>query len=338
MNNRDLLEKINQTAEKIQFSGTFYVKSKTVSLTESYGYANRSEKIKNQSKTRYGIASGCKIFTAIAICQLVEEGKVSFNTKLNECLDIDFPYFDPNVTIHHLLSHTSGIPDYFDEEEMDDYEELWITTPMYHIRKLQDFLPLFQNRKMKNAAGTAFHYNNAGYIVLGLIVEKVSGMIFSDYIEKFIFQKAGMTESGYFEIDELPERTALGYVKKPDGGWKTNIYSLPAKSASDGGAYVTAEDMIHFWEALMNDQLLKPETTQTLLKAMAEIDEDLFYGYGVYMLREEEAIEKYILMGYDPGVNFRCVYYPDTKLNIVVCSNESEGAYEILKEIEYAIL
>ncbi|QVY59684.1 serine hydrolase domain-containing protein [Cytobacillus gottheilii] len=337
MKKSDLLEKINKTAHKIKFSGTFYVKSKVLSLTESYGYANRSEKIKNQSKTRYGIASGCKIFTAIAICQLVEEGKISFSSKLNECIDIDFPYFDQNVTIQQLLTHTSGIPDYFDEEEMDNYEELWVTTPMYHIRDLQDFLPLFQNKKMQDAAGSTFHYNNAGYIVLGLIVEKVSGLTFSDYIERFVFQKAGMMESGYFEMDELPAKVALGYVKKPDGGWKTNTYSLPAKSASDGGAYVTAEDMIHFWEALLNGQLLTPEMTQTLLKSTAEIDEDLFYGYGVYILKEEEAVVKYILMGYDPGVNFRSVYYPDKQLSIVVCSNESDGAYEILKEIEVSI-
>jgi CubicO group peptidase (beta-lactamase class C family) len=338
MNSRDITEKINKMQENIQFSGTIYARSKEILLTESYGYANRPEKIRNQTSTRYGIASGCKIFTAVAICQLVEEGKISFDSKLKECLDIDFIHFDHEVTIHHLLTHTSGIPDYFDEEEMEDYEELWVSTPMYGIRELKDFLPLFQNKKMKSVPGGSFYYNNAGYIVLGLIVEHVSGMAFSDYIEQSIFQRAGMIDSGYFEMDALPERVALGYIKKPNGMWKTNIYSLPAKSASDGGAYVTAEDMIHFWDALMNDKLLSKNMTQILLKPMTLVDEDIYYGYGNYIEKNEHGVVKFILMGYDPGVNFRCVHYPDTQLTIAVCSNESEGAYEMIKEIENLIL
>ncbi|KQL18253.1 serine hydrolase domain-containing protein [Cytobacillus solani] len=338
MNHNDAMNRIGKVQEGIRFSGTFYTKSRENVLTGSYGFANRSEKIKNQTTTRYAIASGCKIFTSIAICQLVEEGKISFDTKVEECLDIDFPHFEEGVTIHHLLTHTSGIPDYFDEDEMDDYEELWVSTPMYRIRKLHDFLPLFQNRKMKAEVGSSFHYNNSGYIVLGLIVEHVSGLIFSDYIEQFIFQKAGMVDSGYFEMDELPERVALGYIEKPNGGWKTNVYSLPAKPASDGGAYVTAKDMIIFWDALMNHQLLTKEMTLTLLTPHTEVVEDIYYGYGVYMETNQNGVVKYILMGYDPGVNFRSVHYPDTHLTIVVCSNETDGAYDMIKGIEKVIL
>lgn len=338
MSSNDAMNKIGKLQESIRFSGTFYAKSKKNVLTGSYGFANRSEKIKNQTSTRYAIASGCKIFTSIAICQLVEEGKISFDTKVKECLDIVFPHFKEGVTIHHLLTHTSGIPDYFDEDEMDDYEELWVSTPMYRIRKLHDFLPLFQNTKMKADVGSSFHYNNSGYIVLGLIVEHVSGLIFSDYIEQFIFRKAGMVDSGYFEMDELPERVALGYIEKPNGGWKTNVYSLPAKPSSDGGAYVTVKDMIIFWDALMNHQLLTKEMTLTLLTPRIEVDEDIYYGYGGYMETNQNGVVKHILMGYDPGANFRSVYYPDKQLTIVVCSNESDGAYDMIKGIETVIL
>ncbi|MED3550205.1 serine hydrolase [Cytobacillus praedii] len=338
MNNNNAMNRIGKIQEGIRFSGTFYVKSKENVLTGSYGFANRSEKIKNQTTTRFAIASGCKIFTSIAICQLVEEGKISFDTKVKECLDIDFPHFKEGVTIHHLLTHTSGIPVYFDEDEMDDYEELWVSTPMYRIRKLRDFLPLFQNMKMKADVGSSFHYNDSGYIVLGLIVEHVSGLIFSDYIEQFIFRKAGMVDSGYFEMDELPERVALGYIEKPSGGWKTNVYSVPAKPSSDGGAYVTAKDMIIFWDALMNHQLLTKEMTWTLLTPRTEVEEDIYYGYGGYMETNQKNVVKYILMGYDPGVNFRSVHYPDRQLTIVVCSNESKGAYDMIKGIENIVL
>lgn len=329
-----LIQYVDKVANDIQFSGTIHVKSSEGITTKSYGYSNRAERIKNQTNTRYGIASGCKIFTSIAICQLIDAGKLSFDTTLNQCLDVDFPYFDENITVHHLLTHTSGVPDYFDEDEMDDYEELWVSIPMYHIRSLKDFLPLFKNMKMKAEVGSSFSYNNAGYILLGLIVEKVSGYVFGDYIQKYIFQKAGMEDSGYFEMDGLPERTAFGYIEKPNGDWKTNIYSLPVKSASDGGAYVTARDMALFWDALMNNLLLSEDMTDQFLKRRIHVDDDIYYGYAGYMQVMENKTIKHILMGYDPGVNFRFVHYPATSSTIVVCSNKSEGAYEILKKIE----
>ncbi|TMY74019.1 class A beta-lactamase-related serine hydrolase, partial [Klebsiella pneumoniae] len=149
-------------------------------------------------------------------------------------------------TIHHLLTHTAGIPDYFDEEVMHDFEELWRETPMYQIRNLKDFLPLFQHRPMKFDVGARFGYNNAGYILLGLIVEAVTQQGFAEYVQENIFNKVGMSRSGYFEFDALPTNTAQGYVDFSDGTWKTNIYSLPAKGGSDGGAFVTVNDMVKF--------------------------------------------------------------------------------------------
>lgn len=321
--------------QEIQFSGNIYAckNGKTI-VSESFAYANRSGKILNQTSTRFSIASGSKIFTSIAICKLVEEGKITFDTKIVNCLDIDFPYFNEDITIHHLLTHTSGVPDYFDEDEMDDYEVLWESLPMYRIRSVKDFLPFFQNEEMQDKPGSPFEYNNTGYIVLGLVIEHISGMSYTDYIEENIFKPAGMTHSGYFSMDELPENAATGYIEKPDGTWKSNIYSLPVKGGPDGGAYVTASDMGIFWEALMNGRLLSEEMTRLLLAPRENVTEDIFYGYGGYMEVNEQDVVKYIQMGYDPGVNYRSVHYPNENLTIVVCSNNSDGAYEMLKEIE----
>lgn len=321
--------------QEIQFSGSIYAcKSGKTIVSESFGYANYSGKIINQPHTRFSIASGSKIFTSIAICKLVEEGKITFDTKIMDCLDIHFPYFDEDITIHHLLTHTAGIPDYFDEDEMDDYEALWETVPMYRVRNTKDFLPMFQHAKMQAKVGSSFKYNNAGYIILGLIIEHISGMNFSDYIVKNIFQTAGMNHSGYFSMDELPENVSVGYIEKPDGTWKSNIYSLPVKGGPDGGAYVTAADMGIFWDMLMNGMLLSEEMTRQLLAPQENVEEDIFYGYGGYMELNKQGVVKYIQMGYDPGVNYRSVHYPNQDLTIVVCSNNSEGAYEMLKEIE----
>ncbi|OZU89646.1 penicillin-binding protein [Virgibacillus indicus] len=340
MNEENKLNYLGEKQEELRFSGTFYAAKGNEILEGSSGFANRSEKIDNQLNTRFAIASGCKIFTSVAICILVEAGKISFKSRLKDCLDIDFPYFDKNITIHHLLTHTSGVHDYFNEEIMDDFELLWKSRPVYQIRSPKDFLPMFQYERMQAPISSSFQYNNTGYILLGLIVEQVAKCSFSEFVEEQIFHKAGMRNSGYFEIDRLPEMTALGYIDDSEGNWKTNIYSLPAKGGPDGGAYVTAEDMFRFWEALTNHQLLSKEMTQTLLKPREAVaaEDDIYYGYCGYMeLDDDERVVKFIQMGYDPGVNFRAVYYPDTKTTIVVCSNESEGAYELLKEIENII-
>lgn len=226
MNN--LTNQLEKIQKENQFAGSIFMKQgESVQVQSSFGYANRAEAILNEKETRFGIASGCKLFTAVAIAQLAEAGKLSFDALLRDVLDISFPHFHKDVTIHHLLTHTSGIADYFDEEVMDDFEELWINTPMYHMRRLHDFLPLFQKEQQKFIPGEKFAYNNAGYIVLGLIVEKVSGMVFTDYVQQNILDKAGMRNSGYFALDALPTRTAIGYIDREDGTWKTNMYSLP---------------------------------------------------------------------------------------------------------------
>jgi CubicO group peptidase (beta-lactamase class C family) len=223
----EIVKKHNQEEiGRVQFSGAilFGTESET-KFEQSYGFANRSEKIKNTTNTRFGIASGCKIFTAIAICQLVEKGLLEFGTLFSD-LGININQIDPRITVHHLLTHTSGLPDYFDEEFMADYESLWKTIPMYSMTSLKCFLPMFQDRAMNFDPGTRFSYNNAGFIVLGLIVEKLTGLSFNDYVQEHIFQVCGMSDSGYFRMDQLPERTATGYVGSEDN-WKTNIYSIP---------------------------------------------------------------------------------------------------------------
>lgn len=155
--NTNLSELVSAIQSRVNFSGSVFVEDKDKVLVNiNFGYANRSDQLENNSTTRFGIASGCKLFTAIAICQLVEAEKISFDSKLSDFRNIDFKNFDDKVTVHHLLSHTSGIPDYFDEDIMDDFEELWVNNPMYQIRNLKDFLPMFQNNPMKSEIGNRF--------------------------------------------------------------------------------------------------------------------------------------------------------------------------------------
>ncbi|MCD8510164.1 MAG: beta-lactamase family protein [Bacillus sp. (in: Bacteria)] len=331
-----LQEEIHKKTTEINFSGVIFGKKEKENMFQlAYGFANRADELENKATTRFGIASGCKLFTAIAICQLVEQRLISFDTRLKDCLRFNFPNFSDEVTVHHLLTHSSGVPDYFDEAVMDDFEELWQERPMYLIKTLGDFLPMFQEREMMFSPGERFHYNNGGYILLGLIIEEISGLTFQDYVEKNIFGPCGMVDCGYFTFDQLPKNTAFGYIDDTETGeWRTNIYSLPVRGGSDGGAYVTAPDMMKLWDGLMENNLLSKEMTNLLLTPHIHVEEDAYYGYGVWISKRQEAIYKYHVMGYDPGVSFASSYYPETKVKLVIPSNKSYGPHNMTKIIE----
>lgn len=125
MNTQLIDKRLEQKQKEYAFYGNIrVVKADKVLVDRTFGYANDADKLPNRAHTLFGIASGCKLFTALAICQLVEAGKLSLDTTLQECVPDILPNFDPAVTVHHLLTHTSGIPDYFDEEVSDDFEAL----------------------------------------------------------------------------------------------------------------------------------------------------------------------------------------------------------------------
>jgi CubicO group peptidase (beta-lactamase class C family) len=329
-------KRLSSVINNVGFSGVVLVKAKKEILLQiAEGYADRANKIPNNPDARFGIASGCKIFTAVGICQLVENELLSFETRLKDVLEDVFPFFDETITIHHLLTHSSGVPDYFDESVMDDFEELWKERPMYLLNHLRDFLPMFQNKQMMFKPGEKFHYNNAGFILLGLIIEKMTGLRFQDYIQSHIFEPCGMKDSGYFRFDNLPENTAIGYIDNEENGtWRTNIYSLPVRGGSDGGAYVTAQDMILFWEELCTGKLISEEYTEKLMTPHVKADENEYYGYGLWISKKNEVIFRYHLMGYDPGVSFHSAYYPESGITLALTSNKSYGPFTIMEEIE----
>ncbi|UOY92829.1 beta-lactamase family protein [Ectobacillus sp. JY-23] len=324
-----------QVASHPEFSGVITIEQAGSTLFEhAQGYYNRSEGLRNTLQTRFGIASGCKLFTAIAICRLIEQDLLAFDTKLKDCLPIAFPHINGDLTIHHLLTHTSGIPDYFDEAIMSDFEDLWQEYPMYTLKRPSDFLPMFQHGRMMFEPGEQFHYNNAGFIVLGMIIEQVTGAPFSTYIEEHVLRRCDMFDSGYFSLDCLPKNTAFGYIDEDGGAWRTNIYSIPIQSGADGGAYVTAPDMTKFWRALLRYQILSEASTKLLLKPHVQVKEHVYYGYGIWMKIENKHVKKYHIMGYDPGVSFHSVVYPASQTILSVLSNKSSGAFQMMNIVE----
>ena len=303
---------------------------------EAFGYANRAEALPNRIDTRFQMASGCKIFTAVAICQLVEQGRLTLDTRLRACVGVLVPRFDPGITVRQLLTHTSGITSYFEEDVDPDYEALWRDKPVYRMREVRDFLPLFQTEAQKFEPGTRFEYNDGGYILLGLIVEAASGVSFDTYVTDHVFARAGMTNSGYFFADRLPPRTANAYIKDPDGSWRTNIYAVPIVGGPDGGAYTTAFEMDRFWKALRGDELLSPQMTATMLTPHVRAGgdgRDLHYGYGVWMLLQGDGEWVSYVEGWDPGVAFLSAFHPHHGLAITILGNTNRSVWRIYDDI-----
>jgi len=328
---RELEEKIQEIED---FSGVVSIKKGEDTIyQEAFGYADLSNRRSNNQDTRFGIASGAKFFTALGIGKLIEEGKLSYEDRLRDLSNL-FPDFHPDVKIKHLLSHTSGIPDYFDEEIMDDFSELWIEQPMYLLREPKDFLPLLTPGKTMFSPGEKFHYNNGAYIVLGIIIEEVSEVKFTDFIGKNILSPANMNNSGYFSMDRLPGNTALGYYKNQQGDMVSNIYSVPVLGGPDGGIFVTAEDMSALWQKLFRGEILQQATLNTFFKAHATVQEEVYYGYGIWVRTKGDQVYKYMIMGEDPGVNFRSSYYPNADWEVTVLCNREYGADDLSLWIE----
>ncbi len=322
-------------SSNVPFTGVVMIRrGETLLFGEGYGYANRAERLPNTLNTRFGVASGSKAFTAVAICKLVEQGRLRFDALLRDIIPDPFPLFDPGVTVHHLLTHTSGIPDYFDEEVMDDFAALWEARPVYALHGPRDLLPLFGDLPMKFAPGERFSYNNGGYVLLGLIIEAVTGVSFREHVAECVLNPAGMKDSGFFRTDALPERTASGYIEQEDGGWRTNAFAIPYIGLPDGGAYTTAPDVARFWDALMCNILLSPETTSEMLSLKAIEDEDQGYGYGIWLRRSSDGAPAPYLMGEDPGVSFFSRLYPRDRLLLTVIGNTDSAAWPVARALD----
>ncbi len=226
---------------------------------KAYGMANRDFGVPNRPDTKFNLGSINKVFTQVAIGQLAEQGKLALSDTIRKRLpDYPSPVAD-KITIQQLVMMTSGLGDFFGER--------YDATPKSKFRTLADFLPLFVNEPLLFEPGTSRSYSNAGYIVLGLIIEKVSGESYYDYVRQHVFLPAGMKDTDASMQDAIVPNRAVGYTResedgKPQTGPKRiNLYTLPARSSSAGGGYSTAPDLLAFDAALRADRLLSPAWT-----------------------------------------------------------------------------
>jgi CubicO group peptidase (beta-lactamase class C family) len=173
---------------------------------------------------------------------------LELSTPVRSVLGRDLPLIDDGVTIEQLLAHRSGIGDYLDEEAGLEVADYVLPVPVHELARTEDYLTVLDGHSTKFAPGERFAYSNAGYVVLALVAERASGLPFPRLVEQRVCRPAGMMDTDFLRSDELPARTAVGYLEC-DGVWRTNVFHLPVRGSGDGGIYSTAADIDSLWRA-----------------------------------------------------------------------------------------
>jgi CubicO group peptidase (beta-lactamase class C family) len=346
---KTVTRKLNQRARENQFSGAVLIRhGKTDLFRRAYGFADRTWNIRNKSDMRFRIASVGKMFTAAAVMQLIETGKMNLDMRVVEFLDLRGTKLPAEMTVYHALTMTSGIADWIDEEAADfdaEWSKFCRTYPLYLLRRDADYLPIFANLDPYFPVGEKHRYNGAGYMLLGLMIEKITGLSYFDYIRKNIFARAGMTQTDFIDLDDVYPNVAQGYITiKDDSGavvnWKKNYYSTTAGGAADGGSTSTLDDLVRFSRALRDGKLFKKELVETMLtpKVIADENPRWRYGFGCFiLLDEQEQILRWGHTGEEDGVSCRLIYYPKQKLDVVILGNQSSCAGKISQDIHEMI-
>ena len=331
------------------FSGAALITQGATRLYASaYGYASRAWRVPNNLDTRFDTASVTKLFTAIATLQLIDRGLLTFDTPVVERLGLEDTPLSRDVTVRHLLTHTSGIGDDADEEAGERYEDLWKAKPNYSVVETRAFLPQFVNKPANFSPGEGCRYCNCGYVLLGLLIETISGMIYRDYVRAHVFAEAAMTASDFFRMDRVNHNVAEGCVPSRDAtgqvvGWKRNIYSFPPIGSPDACAYVTVTDLDRFLRAVMAGKLLSPELTRAFLSPQVVHSRrdnwTEMYGYGLrfYVDRSGEVFcfEK---EGVNVGVSGIISHFPDQDITATLLSNMEDGVWELAWKIHEMVV
>ncbi|MEO8329080.1 MAG: serine hydrolase domain-containing protein [Candidatus Nanopelagicales bacterium] len=337
---------LQERASRNEFSGVVRidVAGKTV-LREGYGWASRAWRVPCTPATRFDTASITKLFTAVAVLQQVELGAFALDTAVTSFLtELDGTTISSRVTPYQLLTHTSGIADDADEEAGESYEELFVDRPNYSIRQTADFLPQFAYKPATFEPGTSCRYCNVAYVLLGLMVERATGTTYRDYVQEHIFGRAGMTQSGFFSMDVVEADVAEGAEPLLDAngeirGWRRNIYSYPPVGSPDGGAHVTADDLVRFHGALVAGKLLGAEQTAAVLSPHENYRErgDGMHktGYGFEFATDTTGdVVCYWKEGINVGVSGALSHYPRQDVTAVVLSNMEGGAWDPIAKIQ----
>jgi len=310
---------LDSLATENKFSGAIVVaKDGEIIASTAAGIANKATNAPINLETKFNLGSMNKMFTAVAIAQLAQQGKLDFNDPIAKHLP-DYPNKEvaAKVTIHHLLTHTSGMGMYFTDRFRAERAKL--TTIAAHF-------PLFVDEPLSFTPGEKFQYSNTGFMVLGAIVERVSGQDYYAYIQEHVFAPAGMTNTGYYQAGKEIPNLAIGYTRmgpdgKPSDELKENTDRIEVRGGPAGGGYSTVGDLVRFHAALRALKLLDRERLELVTKGKVEAGGPIgryAYGFG------DKVFDGKHIVGHNggfPGVAANFEMYPELGYTAVMLMN-----------------
>lgn len=313
---------LNQLVADDRFSGSVLVaKDGNILFEHAYGLADRAFNAPNKVDTKFNLGSMNKMFTAVSILQLVQEGKLSLDDKLIKDLP-DYPDKDigNRITIYQLLTHTSGLGSFFGERYRD--------TPKDKLNTQESYLPLFTGIPLQFEPGSKWSYSNVGFLVLGLVIQHVSGEDYFEYVREHVFKPAGMVNTDSFDIDDDVPNLALGYTTdglRPGMPPRTNHFFL-ARGTSAGGGYSTVEDLFRFAQALEEYKLLNNKYTDMDMtgKVSTTFPGDVKYAFGL-MVRFMNGVRIVGHSGAAPGISTNLDMYPGLGYTVAVMANSDDA-------------
>jgi CubicO group peptidase (beta-lactamase class C family) len=312
---------LERLAKQDAFSGAVLLaRNGEVLFKSSYGEACKSFHIPNKTDTKFNLGSMNKMFTAVAIAQLAERGKLSIDDPVSKHLSADWLPREAGdkIKIEHLLTHTSGLGSHFTDELMNASRE--------RFREVNDYQPIVSAQAPSFEPGTDWAYSNAGFLVLGAIIESVTGQRYFDYVRENVAKPAGMVNTDCYDMDRPIENLAIGYVKEAatDGQpqWRSNIFMHVAKGGPAGGGYSTVEDLLRFDQALRGGKLVSAETRERMWSPKPGSPD---YGYG-FSLSGQPGNRIVGHGGGFPGINSDLSIHVDSGYTVAIMSNYDRGA------------
>ena len=326
---------LKKQVEADMFSGSVLLAKNGDALFKgAYGMASKRFGVPNKIDTKFNLGSMNKMFTAVAIAQLVEKGRLSYNDNLGKYLGEDWitPVVGEKVRIKHLLSHTSGLGSYFNKKFMESSRLLY--------RFVDDYKPLIKDDSLRFEPGTQWSYSNTGMFLLGAVIEEITGQSYFDYVRENIFKPAGMVNTDSYEMDHPVPNLAIGYSKEfgDQGGseWRNNIFDHVVKGGPAGGGFSTVEDLLKFDQALRSHKLVSKESVDLLMSPKPELSSPQYgYGFGIQHIGDEPIVGH---SGGFPGISSVLRMYIKSGYTVVILSNYSRGMQPVNQKIEELLL
>ena len=313
-----LFKSLSNDGHVVGASAGYLVNGQTL-WESSIGYANQKDKKGFNVDTKVRIASIAKSMTAVAVMQLVEQGQIDLDLPIDTYISDFIQKGKTKITTKHILSHTSGINAYKNKKEAEN---------TINYETLKDAYDVFKDRKLRFEPGTEYFYTSYGYVVLGMLIENVSGLSYESYMKTYIWDKAGMTHTGVEKFNEKPEHSSELYHKQKQFKLIEAIPNNLSNRVPGGGLYSTASDILRFGNALLNYDLIREDTLALMLQHHSLEKVNNGYGLGFYLYgKQPNESTIYGHGGAQTGSSTQLFVIPSLKTVVVVLANTS-GAGE----------